>query len=161
MEIVEIKERTPLLLLQLLELWEKSVRATHLFLSDEEIGAIKGAVPAALKGIPHLIVAENEKIPAAFMGIDGQKLEMLFVSAEERGKGIGKKLLEYGIEKFAIRELAVNEDNPLAKEFYEHMGFEVFKRTDHDEQGNPYPLLYMKLHTCKGVMDHENAGKKY
>lgn len=160
-EIVEIKERTPLLLLQLLELWEKSVRATHLFLSDEEIGAIKEAVPAALKGIPHLIVAENEKIPAAFMGIDGKKLEMLFVSAEERGKGIGKKLLEYGIEKFAIRELAVNEDNPLAKEFYEHMGFEVFKRTDHDEQGNPYPLLYMKLHTCKGVMDHENAGKKY
>jgi len=25
------------------------------------------------------------------------------------------------------------------------MGFHVYKRTEHDEQGNPYPLLYMKL----------------
>ena len=24
------------------------------------------------------------------------------------------------------------------------MGFEVYKRTELDEQGNPYPLLYMK-----------------
>ena len=24
------------------------------------------------------------------------------------------------------------------------MGFAVYKRTDHDEMGDPYPLLYMK-----------------
>ena len=29
--------------------------------------------------------------------------------------------------------------------FYRHMGFETYKRTEYDEQGNPYPLLYMKL----------------
>ena len=34
---------------------------------------------------------------------------------------------------------------PLAKGFYEHMGFQVYKRTELDEQGNPYPLLYMRL----------------
>ena len=28
--------------------------------------------------------------------------------------------------------------------FNEHMGFETYKRTDMDEEGNPYPLLYMK-----------------
>lgn len=39
----------------------------------------------------------------------------------------------------------VNEQNPQARGFYEHMGFEVYKRTDHDEQGNPWPLLYMEL----------------
>ena len=38
-----------------------------------------------------------------------------------------------------------NEQNPQVKGFYERMGFRVFKRTDCDEQGNPYPLLYMKL----------------
>ena len=26
-----------------------------------------------------------------------------------------------------------------------HIGFQVYKRTDLDEQGNPYPLLYMSL----------------
>ena len=41
--------------------------------------------------------------------------------------------------------LAVNEQNPQAKGFYEHIGFQVWKRTDCDEQGKPYPLIYMKL----------------
>ncbi len=131
---------------QLLEIWEKSVRATHLFLSDNEIKDIKKYVQQAVNGIAHLLVVENGiKYPVAFMGIEEQTLEMLFITPEERGNGLGKRLIGYGIENFSIKELAVNEQNPLAKGFYEHMGFQVYKRTDHDEQGNPYPLLYMKL----------------
>lgn len=146
MGINEVKDRTPLLTQQLLEIWEKSVRATHLFLSDNEIKDIKKYVPQAINAIAHLIVVENEnKCPVAFMGIEEQTLEMLFIAPEERGNGLGKRLIQYGIENHSIKELAVNEQNPLAKGFYEHMGFQVYKRTDHDEQGNPYPLLYMKL----------------
>lgn len=78
------------------------------------------------------------------MGVADQMLEMLFVSAKERGKGIGKQLLEHGMDKYSVKKLAVNEQNPLAKGFYEHMGFAVYQRTDFDEQGNAYPLLYMK-----------------
>ncbi len=145
MKIVEIKQITPLLLQQLLEIWESSVKATHLFLSDNEIESIKKYVPQALKEVPYLIIAENEnETPIAFMGIDKQKLEMLFVSNKQRGKGIGKRLIEYGIEVYSINELAVNEQNPFAKGFYEHMGFQVYKRSNYDEQGNYYPLLYMK-----------------
>ena len=146
MRIIEVKERNSLLIEQLLEVWENSVKTTHLFLSDNEIENIKKYVPQALKGISHLIVAENEsKFPIGFMGLEEQKLEMLFISPEERGKGLGKKLIRYGIENYSINEVAVNEQNPLAKGFYEHMGFKVYKRTDNDEQGNPYPILYMKL----------------
>lgn len=146
MKIIEIKERTPLLIQQLLEIWETSVRATHLFLSDSEIKQIKEYVPQALQGIPHLIVAEDDsEFPIGFMGIDGQKLEMLFISSGHRGKGFGKKLIHYGIETYLINELAVNEQNPLAKDFYEHLGFHIYKRAELDEQGNPYPLLYMHL----------------
>lgn len=32
-----------------------------------------------------------------------------------------------------------------ARDFYEHLGFKVYKRSELDEQGNPYPILYMKL----------------
>lgn len=71
-------------------------------------------------------------------------LEMLFVSDEYRGRGTGKQLLQYGIENYGVNELAVNEQNSLAKGFYEYMGFKIYKRTELDEQGNPYPLLYMK-----------------
>ena len=144
MKIVEVKDRTAPLAEQLLKVWENSVKATHLFLSEGEIENIKKYVPRALKEIPFLITVENEnQIPVGFMGIAGQHLEMLFISQEERGKGLGRELLKYGIDKYSVNDLAVNEQNPLAKGFYEHMGFEVYKRTECDEQGNPYPLLYM------------------
>ena len=144
MKILEIKDRNALLLEQLLDVWESSVRATHLFLSGDEIENIKKYVPQAFNEIPHLIIVTNEnQVLVGFMGIVERHLEMLFISDKERGKGLGKELLKYGIEKYSIHDLAVNEQNPLAKGFYEHMGFKVYKRTDHDEQGNPYPLLYM------------------
>lgn len=146
MKIKEVEDRPQALIEQLLIAWESSVKATHLFLSENEIESIKKYVPQALKQIPHLIIVENKnQVPVGFMGIENQHLEMLFVSNEERGKGLGKKLLNYGIEQYSVNDLAVNEQNPLAKGFYEHMGFKVYKRTNRDEQGNPYPLLYMKL----------------
>ena len=146
MKIIEVTRRPPALINHLLAVWEASVRATHLFLSDQEIENIKKYVPDALKNISLLIIAENKKRqPVAFMGIEKQKLEMLFVAPAERGKGLGKKLICYGMEKYAVNELTVNEQNPLAKGFYEHMGFHVYKRSELDEQGNPYPLLYMRL----------------
>ena len=146
LKIIEVKDRTAPLIEQLLKVWESSVRATHLFLSEDEIESIKKYVPQALTEIPYLIIIENEnQIPVGFMGIVKQHLEMLFISNEERGKGLGKELLKYGIEKYSVNDLAVNEQNPLAKGFYEHIGFEVYKRTECDEQGNPYPLLYMRL----------------
>ena len=141
-----MEDRDSLLLEQLLNVWENSVRATHFFLAEADMEDIKKYVPQALRDISHLIVAENgQGVPAAFMGIEGQKLEMLFISPEETGRGLGRKLLQYGMQNFAIKTLGVTEQNPQAKGFYEHMGFQVYKRTDHDEQGNPYPVLYMRL----------------
>ncbi len=151
MRIVETTNRTPDLIERLLAVWESSVRVTHLFLSDDEIKSIKEYVPQALNGIAHLVIAEDETdCPVAFMGIESGTLEMLFISPEERGKGLGKRLIQYGIKNYGVERLAVNEQNPQAKGFYEHMGFRVYKRTDLDEQGNPYPLLYMRLGKTAG-----------
>lgn len=146
MTIIEVKDRTETLINKLLEVWEDSVKATHLFLSNKEIEKIKEYVPQAISEVQHLIIIENEnKTPIAFMEIEDTKLEMLFIKNSERGKGLGKQLLSYGIEKYNVNELAVNEQNPNAKAFYEHLGFKVYKRSETDEQGNPYPILYMKL----------------
>lgn len=144
--IYEAIDRPTPLLQRLLDVWEASVRATHTFLSEPEIQQIKDYVPQALSSVPHLIVAEEAPgAPAAFMGIDGDWLEMLFLAPAARGKGLGKRLLQYGVSHYGVRELTVNEQNPRAVGFYQHMGFVAYKRTALDEEGQPYPLLYMKL----------------
>lgn len=145
MRIVEAKNRDQKLTGQLLNVWESSVKATHLFLSEEERNRIKEYVPEALENVPILVIAENDAgNPVGFMGIADQKLEMLFISNENRGNGVGKKLLQYGADRYSVNRLAVNEQNPQARGFYEHMGFKVYKRSELDEQGKPYPVLYMK-----------------
>ena len=145
MKLREVNTIQPELEQQLIEVWESSVKATHTFLSETEIQAIKQYIPEALHHVPHLIVVVSEHgEPAGFMGISDRNLEMLFIANEQRGKGLGKKLLAYGMENYAVNELGVNEQNPQAKGFYEHMGFEVYRRSELDEQGNPYPIFYMK-----------------
>lgn len=150
MRIYEIPNRNPLQMKELLRVWEDSVRATHLFLSDDEVKRIKKYVPYALENVEHLIAAEAENL-VAFMGIQNKRLEMLLVAPQERGKGIGKQLLQYGFRTYGIREVTVNEQNQQAVGFYEYMGFETYKRSDLDEQGSPYPLLYMK---CRDADSH-------
>ena len=146
MKIYEVQNRSASLLAVLLHIWEDSVRETHLFLSDAEIRQIKAYVPQALQQVEHLIVAETTAgMPFAFMGTAGRRLEMLFLSPAERGKGIGRQLLEYGIRHYGVQEVTVNVQNPQAVGFYAHMGFQTYQRTELDEEDNPYPLLYMKL----------------
>ena len=81
----------------LLNVWESSVRATHRFLTKRERERIKRYVPQALREVPCLLVAEENGAAVAFAGIDGQKLEMLFVSAEKRGQGICNRLMEHAV----------------------------------------------------------------
>lgn len=146
MRMIELESRTPERLDRLLEVWERSVRATHTFLSGGEVETIKAYVPQALREVPRLIVGEDERgVPIGFLGADGQRLEMLFLLPQARGKGLGRALLQHGMDRYGLRELAVNEQNPQARGFYERMGFRVYRRTETDEQGGPYPLLYMRL----------------
>ena len=138
-------DRTPGLVEQLVAVWERSVRATHAFLSDAEVAQIKPFVPQALAEVGTLVVAEREGAPVGFMGVEGGRLEMLFLDPNVRGQGLGRMLLTYGIEHLGVTELTVNEQNPQAVGFYEHMGFSTCHRTETDEEGCPYPLLYMRL----------------
>lgn len=95
----EVTARTPELLADLMAVWEDSVRATHHFLSDAEILQIKEYVPQALQGVAHLILAEDaDGNPVGFMGVEDGRLEMLFLSPAAHGQGLGRQLLELGME---------------------------------------------------------------
>lgn len=135
-------ERIGKIITDLIDIRENSVRVTHLFLISKEIDKIKEYVPKAIENVKHLIIAYNNRdYPIAFMGVENKKIEMLFVKNNERGKGVGTKLIKYGITNFDINEVTVNEDNIEAIKFYKHVGFEVYNRSNVDEQGNNYPIL--------------------
>lgn len=150
-QILELGQRD-MYLQPIVQLWEANVKVTHTFLTKEEIQNIKQYVPQAVAHVPHLCIALSEKGELlGFIGVANQRLEMLFIQVNARGQGIGKQLLRYAIKNFDVNELTVNEQNPQAIGFYEHLGFVTYKRTDLDEEGQPYPLLYMKL-----APNHEN-----
>lgn len=130
----------------ILKVWESSVRATHTFLSEKDIISIKPQVKEGANNVSSFVcVRDRDDVMQAFMGIHENKIEMLFVRNEDRGKGIGKKLIEYAINKEDVKYVDVNEDNIQGVGFYKHVGFKVFKRSELDDHGNPFPILHMKL----------------
>lgn len=138
-------DRIDTLIETLTTLWEASVRATHHFLNENDIQKLIPFVKMRLSDIETLVVAEENQKPVIFMGIEADKIEMLFVSPDCFGKGIGRKLAELGISRYGVRYVDVNEQNLQATGFYRHIGFEVFERNELDEQGNLFPILKMKL----------------
>ena len=124
--IERIGRRTDQEIEKLAEIWEASVRATHDFLGEEDIQGLVPEVKAGLKGVEQLMLARNHLgTTVGFIGIDKQKIEMLFVEPNWFGKGAGSFLICHAIENCGATAVDVNEQNPGARGFYEHMGFRV------------------------------------
>lgn len=131
---------------ELTQIWEASVRATHTFLSENNINELRSLIQNTY--LFHVLVykAINEQGDIiGFMGLDKHRLEMLFITPAWRGQGVGKQLLQFAIMECGVTELDVNEQNPQAVHFYQHLGFVSYARSELDGQGNPFPLLHMRL----------------
>jgi putative acetyltransferase len=134
---------------RVVELWEASVRATHAFVTEEDITVFRPLVWDGLPAVPHLLgVRDLAGHVVGFIGVQEQEVEALFVHPDWRGKGIGRRLLSYAVMTLGAQILDVNEQNPQAIGFYERMGFEVIGRSAEDGLGKPYPLLHMRLRSA-------------
>lgn len=147
--LVTPADRTVSLVEELVKLWEASVRATHHFLTEKDILHLTPFVEEAVRGIETLLVMYLGNRPVGFLGLLDLKIEMLFVAPDYFGNGLGRQLVEMAIEKYHVHYVDVNEQNPRAEGFYRHIGFRTFERTETDEQGNPFPILKMKLQDNK------------
>lgn len=142
----QISPGTPADFERVLVVWEAAVRATHDFLSAEEIQNLKPLVrQACFQGMPLFCLRDAEGAVVAFSGIDAPKLEALFVHPDWCGTGLGRQLVEHAIQDQGVCLVDVNEQNKQALGFYLHLGFEVAHRSDVDGFGKPYPLLHLKL----------------
>lgn len=131
---------------RLIELWEASVRATHAFLEEADIVFYRELILERYFDLVHLTCAkdQNEKI-LGFIGINDDKIEMLFVDPCNRGCGVGKKLVLYAVNSCSVSKVDVNEQNNQAVGFYLNLGFTIKDRRALDGMGKPYPVLHLEL----------------
>lgn len=130
---------------QLLAVWEKSVLATHHFLSNEDFLAIKKLLQSLDFTTLNVYCLNHHEEMIGFIATSATKVEMLFLSPNYFGKGLGKKLMNFAVSTLNANEVDVNEQNQSALKFYKNLGFEVFERTEKDNLGKGYPLLRMHL----------------
>jgi len=131
---------------EMLDVWENSVRATHDFITEDDIAFFKPMIiEQAFPAVTLKCVKNEAGSIVGFVGVHDAKIEMLFILNEARGQGVGKVLLRYAIEQLGATEVDVNEQNPKAVGFYQHMGFKIIARSPLDSMGKPFPILHMKL----------------
>lgn len=130
----------------MLAVWEASVRATHHFITENDIQFFKPLVWQAFGQAMTLACAyDTAHQVVGFVGVADEKIEMLFINPAWRGRGVGKQLLRYAFGELRATELDVNEQNEQAVGFYQHEGFAVVGRSERDGSGKPFPVLHMRL----------------
>lgn len=131
---------------RIFEVWESSVRATHAFLTEDDRQFLIPLVKAGLAEFgPLQCLRDPEGRVFAFMGVEGVKIEMLFVHADHRGRGAGGLLTEYAIQVLGATQVDVNEQNGQALGFYLRRGFQPIGRSPLDPSGKPFPILHLAL----------------
>lgn len=131
----------------LVDIWLRSVRATHTFLTEDDIQSFLPMVRTYLGSTqPELWVlcAESEQI-MGFMGMSGSKMESLFLAPEFHRSGGGRRLVQHAQQLHGEITVDVNEQNPAAYAFYRACGFVLEGRSELDDTGRPFPLLHLRL----------------
>lgn len=129
---------------RLMEIWEDAVLNTHDFLKREDFLFYQKMVPTYFPHV-NLLGYERNGVLIGFMGVAEDNLEMLFIEHKHRGTGVGKELVYYAIDNLHICKVDVNEQNSQAIGFYQHLGFNVYGKSERDAEGKGYPILHMKL----------------
>ena len=131
----------------LLELWERSVRATHHFLEDRDVVALRPFVAEELASdaFDWWVLESTTGTLIGFLGFARDTIEGLFIDPDQRQQGAGKALVAHA-QSLAAGPLAVdvNEQNVAAVQFYAALGFTEVGRSATDGSGRPFPILHMR-----------------
>ncbi len=140
----------------LVGIWERSVRATHHFLREDDIVSLRPLVAEELESdaVEWWVLASRTDAPIGFLGLAGNAIEGLFIDPEHRGKGGGRYLVAYAQRlRPGALTVDVNEQNEAALGFYQALGFSVSGRSATDGAGRPFPLLHLERSATRAARD--------
>ena len=124
-------------------IWRRAVDATHGFLSPEDRQTIEAEVAEFLPQAPMWVAECNGELQG-FMVLHDGMIEALFVDPDWHGRGVGSGLIAHALAIEPRVKVDANEQADNAVPFYEARGFERIGRSDHDDQGRPYPLIHFR-----------------
>lgn len=144
----------------LTDVWLRSVKATHHFLSEEDIAFFLPLV----RGEPWCqmetwILESDDRKMAGFMSLEGDKMEALFIAPENLHQGLGTRRADHAKRRREKLCVDVNEQNEGACAFYRACGFTSFGRSETDSQGKPFPLIHMRLSKPNKVAQRTGASR--
>ena len=68
----------------IIELWELSVRSSHLFLPEDYLQRIKKLLPSILEAVKLFVhLDKDQKTITGFLGVSDEKIEMLFIHLDK------------------------------------------------------------------------------
>jgi putative acetyltransferase len=95
---------------KIVDVWEASVRATHSFVTEDDIRHFKPLIlNEYLKAVDLKCVKDEGQRIIGFLGTSGDNIEMLFLHPDFIGKGVGRMLIEYAIKTLGTTRVDVNE----------------------------------------------------
>jgi putative acetyltransferase len=152
-EETQIRRATPGERDRLFEIWLRSVRATHTFVSAADIQSFTPLVRdyLASSATEFWVWCGADGVARGFMGMAGSTIESLFLAPEFQRQGGGCRLVEHARTRRGELTVEVNEQNTAAVAFYEACGFVVERRSALDETGRPYPVLHLRLAAPRGI----------
>lgn len=130
----------------LFDVWLRSARETHTFVSSEDLDSFAPLVREYVAS-PESELWVLSTAPGAvmgFMGLKESRIESLFLAPEFHRRGAGRRLVDHAKQLSGALSVDVNEQNADAVRFYAACGFVVEGRSELDDNGRPYPLLHMK-----------------
>lgn len=124
--------------------WRAAVDATHGFVAAADIDFYEHLLMTLY--LPHkpqwLALSPTGEVQG-FIGLEGPKIEALFVDPVWHRHGVGRRLIDHALGLNRRLMVDVNSQNPGAVAFYAALGFVEIGRSPVDHAGKPYPLIHM------------------
>ncbi|MCI5968718.1 glutamine-hydrolyzing GMP synthase [Helicobacter sp.] len=137
----------------LVDLWEDSIRDSHNFLKESDIATLKPEVSELLKVSENTLVVTDDAIFLGFLGVEQNRIEMLFVHPKFFKRGVGIALLREAFMR-SLRQydsivVDCNVENVRGLRFYTQLGFKEIGRSQKDSKGRDFPMVHLEVSSKK------------
>lgn len=118
-----------------IEVWNRSSRIAHSFLTDDFFDAERHEIRDRWLPIAETTVYEDDGQVVGFLSLIGNEVGAFFVDPDHQGQGIGLQLMDHARGSRPFLELNVFESNASGRRFYAAYGFVAVSEHLHEAAG--------------------------